>query len=70
MSVYVITNTLAGWTITKDGYSVAGRYATEHLALLALGFDQCHLLAAATNGGLITDEILGPVLGRMIVDSE
>jgi len=70
MAAYTITNTPTGWVITKDGYSVAGRYATENLALLALGFDQCNLLAAATNNGLITDEILGPVLACLIIDSE
>lgn len=70
MSTYDITRTPEGWVIIKDGYSVAGRYATENLALLALGFDQCNLLAAATKNGLITDEILGPVLARMIIDSD
>lgn len=69
MSVYVITNTSSGWTITKNGYSVARRYSTEDAALMVLAFRQCEILANSACNSLITDEMVVHAIAQMMVQS-
>ena len=69
MSVYAITNTSSGWTITKDGYSVAGPYSTENAALMALAFRQCEMLANSACNSLITDEMVVHAIAQMMFQS-
>lgn len=65
MATYNIPKTRKGWTITKDGELLAGRYQSEQAALMSLAFG---LWRNITDDEPITDDIVAEAIAKIALN--